>query len=93
MASKTGKENKDELRNMGDFYITCPHCDDIVYITKVKCALFLHAYNSETGKALNPHSKWYYIDKIKRQGNMLGCGGRFKLKMENGAIISIPIDR
>lgn len=90
MTPEGEKKNK-ELSSLGDFYIACPHCDDIVYITKVKCALFLHAYNSETGKALNPHSKWYYIDKIKRQGHMLGCGGRFKIKIEGGTITSIPI--
>ena len=92
MSSDQEKKNNDELSSLGDFYIECPHCDDIVYITNVKCALFLHAYNNKTGKALNPHSKWYYIDKIKRDGNLLGCGGRFKLKMENGAITSTPID-
>lgn len=86
------KEKKNEFKNYGDFYVACPHCDDVVYITKVKCSLFLHAYNTKTKKALNPHSKWFDVDKVRRSGNMLGCGGRFKLKIsENGLISSIPI--
>jgi hypothetical protein len=85
------EDKKNTFKSMGNFYIECPHCGDIVHITKVNCAIVLHAYNSETCRALNPHSKWYYIDKIKRQGNLVGCGGRFKLKIENGAITSIPI--
>ena len=43
-------EEKTILKNMGDFYINCSHCDKIVYITKVKCAMFLHAANKNTSK-------------------------------------------
>ena len=78
-------------KNMGDFYISCPHCDDIIYITMIKCGLFIHAYNTKTKKAVNPHSKWYQVDKIRQSGNIMGCGGRFKLNNNNGIIISTPI--
>lgn len=87
------ENNNTSFKNIGDFYISCPHCDDIIYITKIKCALFLHGYNSKTNKQLNPHSKWYYIDKIKRFGHLIGCGGKFKLeKDKNGLIYSIPME-
>jgi hypothetical protein len=83
----------DKLRYYGDFYISCPFCDEIVYITKVKCGLFLHAYNKKTHKALNPHTKWFHIDKLRRESNLGGCGGRFKLKIgEDGTIISSILD-
>lgn len=76
------------IKDMGNFYIACPHCDDIVYITKVKCALFLHAYNTETNKQLNPHTKWYNVDKIRRSGKLGGCGGRFKIVIDKVGIVT-----
>lgn len=77
------------FKNLGDFYINCPHCDDIIYITKIKCAMFLHAVDKTTMKQLSPHSKWYQVDKLKRDGNMVGCGERFWLQTDhNGTIIS-----
>lgn len=79
-------------KNNGDFYITCPCCDDIVYITKVKCGLFLHAYNMKNKKAVNPHSKRSHIEKIRKSGNLVGCGMKFKIKInKNGTMFSTPI--
>ena len=82
-------ERKTPLEDMGNFYINCPHCDEIVYITKVKCALFLHAADSVSMKTLNPHAKWYEVDKLKRKGTLMGCGERFWIKMdESGTVVS-----
>lgn len=84
--------SKTNIKNMGDFYIACPHCDDIVYITKVRCAVFLHAYDIETNKQLNPHAKWYIVDKLRRSGKLGGCGGRFKIVTDGlGTMSSIPV--
>ena len=71
----------------GDFYIYCPHCDQILYIDKIKCGLFLHAFDITTGKVLNPHSKLFYIDNLRRNGKLGGCGGRFKLLSKDIGII------
>lgn len=85
-----GEQTK--LKNISNFYITCPHCDDIVYITKVKCAVFLHAYNTETNEQLNPHMEWFNVDKIRRSGKLGGCGGRFKIVMDDThTITSTPV--
>lgn len=81
-------ESKISFKDMGDFYVNCPHCDEIVYITKVKCAMFLHAANKNTYKTLNAHSKWYEIDKLKRHGLLLGCGNRFWVKIDESGTIS-----
>ena len=73
-------ETKLTSKNIGgDFYIPCPHCAQVLYIEKIKCGLFLHAFNIRTQKNLNPHSKIFYIEKIKREGNLGGCGGKFKI--------------
>ena len=82
-------EKSQLIKNMGNFYINCPHCNEIIYITKVKCGLFLHAVNKQNMKALNPHSKKYQIDKLKNSGMMLGCGGKFSIIMNNGELISV----
>lgn len=82
-------EKSQLIKNMGDFYINCPYCDEIIYITKVKCGLFLHAANKQTMKALNPHSKKYQIDKLKNSGMMIGCGGKFSIIMNNGELVSV----
>ncbi len=71
---------KNMFKNMCNFYIQCPHCDDVIEIEKVKCGVFLHAYNTKTGKTLNPHTKLYKVDKIRQSGYLIGCGGKFKLK-------------
>jgi hypothetical protein len=75
--------------NIENFYVTCPHCKDIVYITKVKCALFIHAYNKKTYQPLNPHLKWYKVDEIRNKYGILGCGKRFKIDKNNGFISPI----
>lgn len=31
---------------------------------------------------LHAHAKWYEVDKLKRQGLLLGCGNRFWVKMD-----------
>ena len=75
-------EQKNSIKDMGDFCVNCPHCGDIVYITKINCAMFLHAANKNTFKTLNAHAKWYEVDKLKRQGILLGCGKRFWIKID-----------
>jgi hypothetical protein len=86
-------KTKNKFADHGDFYISCPYCLDIVYIIKVKCALFLHAYNTKTLTVLNPHTKWFQIDNLRREGNLGGCGGRFKLKIgKDGKISSSILD-
>lgn len=86
--SKTKKTDRID----GDFYICCPWCDESVYIIKINCSLFLHAGNSKTGKMINPHKKRDYIENIRKQGILMGCGGKFKLKKEDGKIKVIMCD-
>jgi adenine C2-methylase RlmN of 23S rRNA A2503 and tRNA A37 len=81
-----------EKKITGDFYISCPYCNDIVYITQINCAIFLHAYNNKTEVALNPHTKRHNIEKLSSEGKLGGCGGRFNIKIDpDQSIISTKL--
>jgi len=82
-------EKSQFIKNISNFYINCPHCDEIIFITTLKCGLFLHAANKQNMKALNPHSTKYQIDKLKNSGMMIGCGGKFSIIMNSGELISV----
>jgi hypothetical protein len=36
--------------------ITCPHCQLLVEIEEINCAIFRHAVLKKTNKQINPHS-------------------------------------
>ena len=73
-------------KNFGNFYIECPWCYELIYIEKVKCALFLHAFNTKTNRNMGPHTKRENIEKVRTDNLLKGCGGRFKLIMKNNTI-------
>lgn len=86
-----GKKNRKVNKNSSDFYIECPWCTDIIYIEKVKCALFLHGFNNRTQRNIGPHTKRVNIEKIRNSGNLRGCGGRFKLVYINSVISALCV--
>jgi len=85
-------KNKKTTGIFGDFYVCCPWCEESVYIIKINCSLFLHGGNLKTGKMINPHKKRDYIEDIRKKGILIGCGGKFKLKIRESEIKVIMCD-
>jgi hypothetical protein len=86
MTSLNKLESKRINKNLGDFYIECPWCNEIVYIEKVKCCVFLHAFNTKTQKPIGPHTPRKKIEQVRAENTLDGCGGRFKLVIINKTI-------
>jgi hypothetical protein len=61
--------------------VTCPHCLGGVYIpvNSVNCAIFRHAVHKSSGESANPHATKAELDKLLAAGDVLGCGGPFRL--------------
>lgn len=59
--------------------INCPYCNQQIYIEKINCGIFRHAYRKDTHKQVGPHCKKKYIDKLIKNNNIIGCGNPFKI--------------
>jgi uncharacterized protein YciI len=63
--------------------ITCPNCNQQMEIVKINCKIFIHGYIKNKFKQVNPHSKLEYINQLKNNNNLLGCGAKFKYDGNN----------
>ena len=47
--------------------VVCPHCNQLIIIEKINCAIFRHGIFKESGNQIDPHSSKdlceYYIKK------------------------------
>lgn len=66
--------------------LVCPHCNQLIIIEKINCAIFRHGIFKESGKQIDPHSSKdiceYYI-----RGNLIyGCGKPFRIILLNNEL-------
>lgn len=57
--------------------ISCPNCNQQIEIVAINCKIFVHGYIKNQFKQVNPHSKLEYINQLKNNNNLLGCGAKF----------------
>jgi hypothetical protein len=61
-------------------FVNCPHCDQIIEILAINCAIFRCAVIKQTGEQLNPHAPKMECDRLAEQGLIYGCGKPFRLE-------------
>ena len=57
----------------------CPNCNQEMFIEKLNCGIFRHAYKKSTMKQTGPHCKLAYIERLRKANNLIGCGAAFKI--------------
>jgi hypothetical protein len=66
--------------------VSCPHCQDLVYIDQLNCRIFRHGIFKQTYEQIPPHSPKAECDRFVEQDLIYGCGKPFKIEM-NGQVI------
>ena len=61
------------------YILPCPHCWGMVQLPKkqLNCRIYRHALY-KTGRQVSPHAKKERIEKLLREGKIIGCGMPFK---------------
>jgi hypothetical protein len=66
--------------------VICPHCNGMVIIDKLNCAIFRHGVFKNTGKQIPPHASKEECDNWVKNNDIYGCGKPFQV-IENKAVV------
>jgi hypothetical protein len=72
--------------------VTCPHCELLVEIESINCAIFRHGVFKKDNKQINPHSSKEDCDRYINNDMIIGCGKPFKLEFEKNEYKAIICD-
>ena len=59
--------------------IKCPHCDRMIEILEINCAIFRCGIYKNNYSQVNPHATKEQCDKLAQDGLIYGCGKPFKV--------------
>lgn len=59
--------------------VMCPHCNNHIVISKIRCGIFRHGVMKKTNKPIHPHTNKTKCDKLTKSGLIYGCGKPFRL--------------
>jgi len=65
--------------------VTCPHCQLLVEIEEVNCAIFRHGIFKKNNKQISPHASKADCDMYINNNLIIGCGKPFKISRDNNA--------
>jgi hypothetical protein len=60
--------------------VTCPHCEQLIEIVAVNCAIFRCGEYKANGQQLPPHLPKEECDRLFSTGQIWGCGKPFRLE-------------
>ena len=63
--------------------VKCPHCEQLIVVESVNCAIFRCAIYKSTMQQLNPHAPKDLCDRLKDQDQIYGCGKPFKVEWDH----------
>lgn len=66
------------------FFVTCPHCQQLIEIIAINCAIFRCGIYKQTGQQVPPHSPKSECDQLSEQGLIWGCGKPFRIEQNTG---------
>ena len=66
--------------------LVCPHCNQLIIIEKINCAIFRHGIFKESGKQVDPHSSKDLCEYYIREKIIYGCGKPFRVILLNNEI-------
>lgn len=59
--------------------MNCPHCNQLIEIIAINCAIFRCGVMRQTGEQVNPHASKIECDRLFEQGLIYGCGKPFRV--------------
>jgi hypothetical protein len=62
-----------------ELILICPHCNDLVVIEQINCAIFRHGILKKNGEQIDPHSPKDICDYYVNNNLIYGCGKPFKI--------------
>jgi hypothetical protein len=74
-------------------FVTCPHCNCLVYVEQVNCKIFRHGTFKHNYEPIPPHSPKSVCDKWIEEDAIWGCGKPFRIELnEENQWVSIICD-
>jgi hypothetical protein len=59
--------------------VTCPHCDILIEIESINCAIFRCGILKQTGQQIPPHAPKAECDRLTENQLIWGCGKPFRV--------------
>ena len=66
--------------------VDCPHCNNIVEIIEINCAIFRHGVYKNNNMQIGPHEPKEICDNLFNNGLIYGCGKPFRLIRNDDSI-------
>jgi hypothetical protein len=63
--------------------LKCPHCNELVIIEKINCAIFRHGIMKKNLKQIDPHSLKELCEYFVKNDLIYGCGKPFRIVIVN----------
>ena len=76
---------------MNNFIITCPHCNLLVLIEELNCAIFRHGVIIKTQQQIPPHASKNECENYIKNG-IIGCGKPFKIILKDKEYFAIDCE-
>ena len=67
--------------------VTCPHCQQLIEILAINCAIFRCGVYKANGEQLPPHLAREECDRVAAEGLIYGCGRPFRVEGEQVAVV------
>ena len=71
-----------------ELILICPHCNDLVVIEQINCAIFRHGILKKNGEQIDPHSPKDICDYYVNNNLIYGCGKPFKIITINNILLT-----
>ncbi len=68
--------------------VHCPHCQQLIEILAINCAIFRCGIYRQTGEQLPPHLSKAECDRVAEQQLIFGCGKPFRIQPASSAQVA-----
>ncbi len=69
--------------------VACPHCElnILIFTNDIHCGVFRHGSSLVSGSLVDlpPHASREFVESIKNQGSLFGCGNPFRINSKGEA--------
>jgi hypothetical protein len=66
--------------------VVCPHCNQLIIIEKINCAIFRHGIFKESGNQIDPHASKDLCEYYIKTNIIYGCGKPFRIILSNNQL-------
>jgi hypothetical protein len=72
--------------------VNCPHCQQLIHIEQINCAIFRHAVYRNTYQQMNPHASKEECERAVQDQIILGCGKPFRVQSSEKGLEAVVCD-